>query len=406
MSDAHGAGVSPPTLDERRRIRGLVCLGLSIFALNLGIHVHMTTNVNFLNDLLEAGIFEQGYLEAIRETCGVLSFFVLAMFLGRSEAKTAAVMLLVTGLGLAAYFSVGRVWQLIAFSLFWSFGFHLWMPLAQSMQLALAAPGRVGFTLGRLRAVGAAGVLTGLGGVWLLRNLAGFDMRKMFLVAGALTALGALPCFLVPETQARRPARMGLARALCARYRLYCVIELLEGMRKQVFLLFAVLVLVREHGVQFDTIAVLMLISQGICLVLGPAAGRAADRFGERAVLSVYFSVLAVLFLLYALVRERHHLYVVYVLDHAMFSLRVAIPTYANRIAAEGERTQLLAMGVTMNHVGAVTLPLVGGALYAAWGPALPFYCGCGVALVSLAVAQRVRRVEADPADARAQPEK
>ncbi len=379
-----------PLRDERARTRGIVLLGAAIFAIGLGVNMHMAMNVNYLHELLQASSWQQGYLESIRETCGIACFFVIALLAGRSEPRIAAVMLIVMGGGLAAYSRLDSVPQVIVFSLTWSFGLHIWMPLSRSMQLALAPKGREGRTMGTLRSVGTLGVLLALGGVYVLKTYAGLGMRALFLIGGALTALGALPLLFMPDIRARSRKRMPLRRIASRGYRLFCGLELLDGMRKQIFLLFAVLMLVREHGVQVQTIALLMFTTHAICLVLAPLAGHLVDRVGERPVLTGYFAAVSVIFVLYTVVTNLHALYAIYVIDNAMFVFKVALPTYANRIARKGERTQLLAMGVTMNHIGAVTLPLIGGALYAAWGYRFPFYCGAAVALISTAVARFV----------------
>jgi MFS family permease len=266
------------------------------------------------------------------------------------------------------------------------------------MSLALARPGREGELMGKLRSVGTLGIVLALGGVYLLRRLAGMGMREIFLIGGALTLLGAAPLLLMPHIRSgpRRGAdvgssgRMPLKKALAPGYRLYCLIELLDGMRKQIFLLFANLYLVRERGVEFHEIAGLLLVSQVICIFAAPLAGRLVDRFGERPVLTAYFASIGVVFVLYATVANIHALYAIYIIDHALFVMKIAAPTYANRVARPSERTQLLAMGVTMNHVGAVTLPLLGGALYHKWDYRLPVLCGVALALVSVVVARFV----------------
>jgi len=377
-------------LDERARLRGIVLLAGAIFALGLGVNMHMAMNVPYLHELLSASSWQQGYLESIRETCGILSFFVIALLAGRSEPRTAAVMMMLVGGGLAAYCALHTIPHVIVFSLVWSFGFHAWVPLSRSMQLALARKGREGRTLGVLRSVGAVGVLLALGSIYVLKVHVGFGMRELFLLGGAFTALGAIPLFFMPTIRARKPQRMPLRRAMAKGYRLFCGLELLDGMRKQIFLLFAVLMLVYEHGVQVETIAALMFVNQAACLVLAPVAGYLVDRFGERPVLTAYFAGIAVVFVLYAMVTSLHALYVIYVIDNALFVLKIALPIYANRIAPKSERTQLLAMGVTMNHVGAVILPLVGGALYATMGYRFPFYCGTGIAVLSIIIAQAI----------------
>ena len=370
------------------RPRPIVLLAAAGFALSLGVNMHVAMNVNFLHEILHATSWQQGYLESIRETCGILSILVITLLAGRSEPRVAAVMLAMTGAGLALYNRIGSIPVLILCSLTWSFGFHAFVPLTGSMQLALAPRGREGRTIGIMGAVGAAGVLLGLACVYGFRVWAGMGMRDLFLLGGAVVMLGAIPLLFLPEVVAPRMTWHSIARFLQPRYRLYCGLELMDGMRKQIFILFATLAMVQEHGVKVETLAALMFANQVLNLGLGPAAGHLVDRVGERPVLMAYFTGLVAVFLLYTLLHSLIALYAVYMFDSALWSLRVGVTTYAKRIARAGEQTRLLAMGVTMNHVGAVTLPLVGAALYSRYGYRLPFYCGAVIAAGSIFIAQ------------------
>jgi MFS family permease len=365
-------------------------LSAAVFLLALGVNMHMTMNVNYLNDLLKASSWQQGYLEAIRETCGILSFFVIAFLAGRSEPRIASAMVLMVGAGLMGYRWLTGVEQVILFSLVWSFGFHIWAPLSGSMQLALSKKGREGQTLGTFGSTAAVGVLLSLGGVFLLTRYTSFGMRNIFLLGGALTALAAVPLFLMPDIRAASTERLPLSRAFGPRYRLYLMLEFLDGMRKQIFILFAILALVKERGVGVDTISLLFLVNQAINIFCAPLAGKLVDRVGERPVLTAYFGGLIAINLLYATLANVNALFFVLLADNAIWMLRVAVPTYANRIVARGERTQLLAMGMTANHIGAVILPLAGGAVYTALGYQFTFYCGAAVSLVSLLLVRLV----------------
>ncbi len=372
------------------RDHSVLMLAGAVFTLSLGVNMHVAMNVNFIHEILHGTTWQQGYLESIRELCGLLSFFVIVALAGRSEPRAAAVMLALVGIGLAAYSRIASVGGLIACSLFWSFGFHAWVPLAGSMQLALARRGREGHLLGRLGSVGAAGTLLGLGCVWALKTWAGFGMRDLFLCGGVVTALGAVPLLFMADIRARAEDLAPPAGFLSPRFRLYASLELLDGMRKQIFILFATLALVMEHGVQVQTIAALMFANQLVMFVLAPLAGRLVDRVGERPVLTAYFTGLVAVFILYTVLHSVPALCAVYMLDSALWALRVGLSVYAKRVAGGSGQTRLLAMGVTMNHVGAVTLPLIGGALYAMYGYRLPFYAGAAISLVSIAVARRL----------------
>jgi MFS family permease len=185
---------------------------------------------------------------------------------------------------------------------------------------------------------------------------------------------------------------MPFRRAFSKDYRLYCGLEMLDGMRRQIFSLFAVLALVQERGVHVEEIAGLMFVNQLMCLPLAPLAGALVDRVGSRPVLTGYFTVVGIVCLLYASVTNVHALFGIYILDNAMFMFRVGIPLYANRVVRPGERTQLMAMGTTMNHIGAVALPAIGGALYVRYGYRLPFQAGACIAVASVALVQWIPR--------------
>src|SRR6185503_5955943 len=93
--DLGGGGVGRAGCRAMRftRPRPVTLLAGSVFCLSLGIFMHLSMNVNFIHEILHGSTWQQGYLEAIRETQGILSFFVIALLAGRSEPKIAAFMM-------------------------------------------------------------------------------------------------------------------------------------------------------------------------------------------------------------------------------------------------------------------------------------------------------------------------
>jgi hypothetical protein len=325
-----------------------------------------------------------GYLEAIRESCGIASVLLIGLLASMAEPLLGGALLLLVAVGLASYAAVNSVTAVVLCSVVWSLGFHLWIPVSQSMTLAFAAPGRAAERLGQMRSVGAAGTLASLLIVWLLAPM---GMRFIFVVIGVVVAVGGIASVRISGV-----ARLKAVRpwAMDRRYWLYYLLTFLEGWRKQIFLSFATFTLVREYGAPLKHIALLMLANNLINLLIAPAVGRLIDRVGERIVLSFYYPVLAAIFLLYATIPHRPSLYALYIVDNVMFVFALALPSYLNRIADPEDRRQCLAMGVTMNHVAAVVMPLVGGMLWQLYDYRIPFYCGAAVALISLVVAQAV----------------
>ena len=106
--------------------------------------------------------------------------------------------------------------------------------------------------------------------------------------------------------------------------------------------------------------------------------------------LSMSYIGLALVFFGYAVVQHRPTLYVLYCIDNLIFFGGIALTTYIHKIAPEEDLKPSLAMGVTMNHVAAVTAPLVGGFAWHYFGYQVIFFTGSILAVVSLVVSRWV----------------
>jgi MFS family permease len=414
--DSQTPSAVPPEApaDAAHRRRGLLFVGLAVAALQFTLIIQVSTNSNFVGQPTEMNLTgrQQGVLEACRETCGITALGVLAVLAGLAEPLVGAGMLVLVAVGMSAYTFVPSFYWLIAASLLWSQGFHVWVPLPQSMTIALAEPGRVGHRLGQIGSAGAVGAALGLGaayglnylltrqavtatvaaeGVWkFLRD----PIRPLFLVGGIAAVLGAAACLGIP----RRIKTPGPRFVLRRKYWLYYLLCFLDGWRKQIFIAFAGFLLVTEYKTPLTTMLLLSVAIQAIGYVASPWVGRLIDRIGERVVLTVYFASLVGVFIAYAQVQRPHLLYVLYVLDSVLFMFNMALPTYVGRIAPASDRTPTLSMGVAFNHIAAVAMPLVGGMLWG-YGYQWVFYVGAAVAaasiLAALAVPRHARRAAA-----------
>ena len=290
--------------------------------------VQLTLFNNFIVERLGIEPHELGYVEALREVPGFLNAFFLALIVRFAPPKIAAVSLVVMGIGLAAYAEVSSVFLLASCSLVWSLGFHCWLPLEQSMGLTYGPTGDKGRWLGQLRSISSLAWLAAIGvcmvGLEFLRY------EGVFVLAGVCTAAGGLALFWVNNKAA--PAgekRLVLKR----RYLLFYALNFLQGLRKQMFITFAIFALVKVHGMPVETTMVLVLINQVLISLTAAWMGRLVDRFGERRMLSVSYSVLVFVFLGYAVVEHRPSLYALYCLDNLIFFGGIALTTYAHKIA-------------------------------------------------------------------------
>jgi predicted MFS family arabinose efflux permease len=369
----------------QHRRRSLIFLGLAVAGVGFTMAIQMGLNTNFLVQEIGVSAFQQGLLEAFRESCGVFALLVLAALAGFAEPLVGGAMLLLLAGGLAAYAFVHEYVWVVVLSLVWSQGLHVWMPLPNSMALALAEPGRAGHRLGQMQAAGAAGFGLGLAMAYGLTWL-GVTMRPMYLMAGVAAILAAAACLGIY----RRVKTPGERLVFRRRYGLYYLLCFLEGWRKQIFLCFAPFLLVKVYGTSLEQMLLLWGIIQVIGYFASPWVGRLIDRVGERRVLVAYYASIILVFIGYAAIGNVYVLYALFVADSVLFMLAMALTTYVNRIAPPSDHTQTLSMGVAMNHVAAVSMPFVGGLLWKYLDYHWTFTVGALAAAMSAVAALRV----------------
>ena len=178
------------------------------------------------------------------------------------------------------------------------------------------------------------------------------------------------------------------------------MISALFGIRKQIFLAFGAWVLVEIHGVPVSTIALLYFIAATLGVVLRPLLGDVIDWLGERTVLAADELLLLAICLTYAfaghLLSGRavlFALYGAYILDMVLFALRVARTTYLKKIADDpADITPTISMGITIDHAVAMTLPVLSGYIWEAYGFEWVFILAGAIAVAGFFVCLRIPR--------------
>jgi predicted MFS family arabinose efflux permease len=108
--------------------------------------------------------------------------------------------------------------------------------------------------------------------------------------------------------------------------------------------------------------------------------------------LSIAFGALGFVFLGYAFVTYLPMLFVLFVMDNILFGFNLALTTYFQKIAiTQEEITSNLAVQLSINHIAAIVMPVIGGTAWELFGSQAPFLVGVGIALVSLILVQFLR---------------
>ena len=365
--------------------RDLKLVWIAVFSLGLGFGVYNATFFNFITEFIGIQPKQLGWLEATRELPGFLCFAVAALTMRVAEPLLGAVAFVLMAVGLASMSTVHTVPVLMLWSFVWSAGLHTWMPLQSSMTMHLAGEHEKGRRLGQTAGSWSLGAVTGMAAVFIVGLRLSY--QTWFLMGGGFYAVAAYLMASVRRDigHADKPRLVWKKR-----YRLYYALAFLEGCRKQVFFTFAVYALTKVYHTHLRVIALLMLVNGLVNMFGAPIVGRWIDRIGERRILLTSYAALILVFIGYAEIRHAHVLYVLYCLDNLFYLSTICLTTFLQKIADPEDLMPTLSMGVTMNHIAAVLVPLIGGYLWASLGYPITFRGGAMVVFLSLLLASRV----------------
>jgi len=365
--------------------------------------IFQATLNNYLAEVHDLGAEARGWMELPRELPGFLIIFVAAALLTfMRETRMAAAAMLLTAAGALGLGLVARdTALLVVFVVVWSLGDHIIFAVEGPIGLQLAR------RLGQIGGARNLGVIMGVGAVFLLARLLGdrFDLFYALAAAFAMIA-GVFYMRLRSGRAGPRSRRLVFKR----KYGLFYAISALFGVRKQIFLAFGGWVLVSIHGVPVATIALLYFIAATLGVVLRPLLGDVIDWLGERTVLAADELLLLLVCLAYAFSGDLlpapwalRALYAAYVLDSVLFALRIARTTYLKKIADDpSDITPTISMGVTIDHLVAMSLPVLSGYIWEAWGFRWVFLMAGAIAVCGFFVCLRIRVPAASPEPAAA----
>lgn len=374
-----------------------MALLLMTVAMQLSFAAWYALAKNFAVDAAGMTGAEVGLQETIREIPGFLAFLVVFVLLILREQTLAllALALLAVGVGVTGYFPSAVGLYLTTF--FMSLGFHYFETVNQSLQLQWLPKATAPAQLGRILAAAAGAQLAVFGLIALLWKTFALSFEIVFGIFGALTL--AIVIYLwraFPQFKSETAQHKTLI--LRSRYWLFYALKFMSGARRQVFMVFAALLMVQKFDYDVHEIALLFLINTGFNLVFAPKIGRLIVRFGERNALRLEYAGLIGVFIAYAFVSSPLAASVLYVIDHAFFAMAIAIKTYFQKIADPADIAGTAGVSFTINHIAAVIIPASFGLIWLA-SPALVFLLGAGMAGASLALSFLIPRYPAPGAE-------
>jgi predicted MFS family arabinose efflux permease len=173
------------------------------------------------------------------------------------------------------------------------------------------------------------------------------------------------------------------------KYWLFYFLTFMAGARRQIFVAFAVFLLVKKFQFSIQEVTGLFVINNIINFFLSPLIGKAIIRYGERRVLSLEYFSLIFIFINYALTGSKLMVSFLYIFDHIFYNFSIAIRTYFQKVGDPKDIAPSMAFGFTINHIAAVFIPALGGILWMV-NYQIPFFAGAAMSFISLIAVQRI----------------
>lgn len=208
------------------------------------------------------------------------------------------------------------------------------------------------------------------------------DYRQLFVLAGSFSvAAGIWAIFQKPGIQGLPTQRKGMV--LKAKYRLFYLLTCLSGARRVIVSVFAVFLMVEHFGLSLREMSLLLLSGHLINWIVNPYIGRIINTYGEKRLLFVKYLCIIGLCLGYVFCPYAWIAAALYICDQILFCFTISIRTFFQKIADAEDIAPSMAVGVTANHIAAVSVPVVGGMLWML-DYRIPFVMGAAFGLLSL----------------------
>ena len=363
-------------------------LKLMTFAMPFSFGVWMALFNNFAIEQGGLNGAHIGVLQSWREVPGFLAFGAVFLLVIIAEQRLAIWSLIMLGVGTALTGWLPSFSGLLVTTMLMSVGFHYYETMKQSLALQWFSKEEAPVELGRLISIGAASSLLAYGWVWAALQVFHLPVAWVYVFGGGVTITVALIALVVfPQYTSKVPQTKKLI--LRKRYSLYYALVFMGGGRRQIFVVFAALMMVERFGFGADEVALMFLVNGLLSMWLAPKIGGLVARWGEKRALTVEYIGLILVFLAYSVVEWAPLAVLLYLLDHVLFAMAIAQKTYFQKIADPADKASTAGVSFTINHIAAVVLPALMGLLWLV-SPSWVFILGALMAAISLMLARWV----------------
>ena len=360
-----------------------------ILLMTIGSAISWAVWLNLLNNFAIEEIdftgAEMGILQSLREIPGFLAFTVIFVLAFIKEQKLAYISLAMLGTGIVLTGFVETNLTFYLATIIMSIGFHYFETINGSLTLQWIDKDKTAEFLGRVIATRSAASIIAFSFVWVLFQQFELSYMWLYTLGGGIAVVIVLFCWnnfpMFPEKVSQTKKVI-----LRKRYWLYYALQFMSGARRQIFVVFAGFLMVEKFEFTVAEISMLLIANATINVFFAPKIGRLIQRFGERKSLIFEYIGLSLIFAGYAFVESSHFAVFLYIADHLLFSIAIALKTYFQKIADPADIASSAGVSFTINHIAAVFIPVAFGLVWL-HSPSIVFLAGSAMAIISLILA-------------------
>ena len=362
----------------------IALLYLMAMAMMFSFSAWMSLLNNFAVEVASFNGSQIGILQSIREIPGFLAFGVIFVLMFIAQQRLVYISMMLLGIGVAVTGMFPTVIGLYITTIIMSIGFHYLETLNQSLSLQWLEKAKAPIVLGKIGAAKSFTSLVVFVLIFIFMKFYSIEYRYIYLFFGGITFfIGILAWIGFEHFKEMHVQEKKLI--LKKEYWLFYVLTFFAGARRQIFMVFASFMLVEKFGVDIENMVALLFINSVLNIYFAPFIGRFIARIGERITLRIEYIGLVLIFVSYAYVENLYFAYALYVVDHLLFSMAIALKTYFQKIADPKDLASASAVSFTINHIAAVFLPALLGLIWL-YSHSLVFFIGATIAICSFSL--------------------
>ncbi|AXH14614.1 MFS transporter [Malaciobacter mytili LMG 24559] len=356
-----------------------------LYLITIAMIVSFSAWMSLLNNfVVEKASFDGsqiGILQSLREIPGFLAFSVILVIIFICQQRLVYISMITLGFGTFLTGLFPSAIGLYITTIIMSLGFHYLETLNQSLSLQWLDKKKAPLILGKISAIKSFTGLIVFVLIYILMNFLNVEYKYVYMIFGGITIIiGIAAWILFAHFKEKVPQEKKIR--LKKEYWLFYLLTFLAGARRQIFIVFAGFLLVEKFGVDIHNMVILLFINAVLNIYFAPKIGKFIVKFGERTTLRFEYMGLILVFISYAFVENVYIAFALYVIDHLLFSMAIALKTYFQKIADPKDIASASAVSFTINHIAAVFLPAFLGLVWL-YSSSLVFIIGASIAFIS-----------------------